>query len=136
MARDKYWHQRFERWGAWQSGSRGVSVAPWARMRNGTPMAHADDMVPELHEEERETDLLVSAMPKDLQTFARMAYPGRARLAATLGCNKQTLQERYGVLHRTAGRLLDQRRKGEKLDPGARRGRMRITRTSHAATQG
>lgn len=127
--RNKYWHSRGERWGAWRVGAKGASIAPWARMRSGTPMSTSDDHVPELHLEERETDELVALMPADLAAFMRAVYPWQARFASRHGINRQTLDERLSVCHRMLARMLDQRRRGEPLDPQRRRSRPAVTRT-------
>jgi hypothetical protein len=143
--RNRYWHDRCERWGAWRVGAKGASIAPWARMRNGTPMTVEDDHVPELHLEERETDEFIALMDPELAGFLRAIYPWQARLAARMKLNRQTLNERINVCHRSLSRMLDQRRRGEPIHPERRRQRAPVTRTriqvkgrrvSVAATQG
>ncbi|HQR22638.1 MAG TPA: hypothetical protein PKV98_17345 [Burkholderiaceae bacterium] len=127
--RNRYWHDRCERWGAWRIGAKGASIAPWARMRNGMPMSNDEDHVPELHIEERETQEFVALMPPDLAAFLRRIYPWQARLAAQLGLNRQTFNERINVVHRMLARMLDQRRRGEPLDAERRRPRVHVKRT-------
>ncbi|HQR22441.1 MAG TPA: hypothetical protein PKV98_16355 [Burkholderiaceae bacterium] len=124
--RSRYWHDRCERWGAWRVGAKGASIAPWARMRDGTPAGNADDAAPELHLEERDTDELVRLLPTDLKAFLRLVYPWQSRIAASLGIARQTLYERLDAIHRTLARMLDQRRRGEPIDPQRRRQRPRV----------
>jgi len=124
--RSRYWHDRCERWGAWRVGSRGASIAPWARMRNGTPMSNDDSHLPELHIEERETAEMVALMPDDIAAFLRLVYPWQARIAGKVGLNRNTFNERLTVAHRMLARMLDQRKRGEPLDAGHRRPRHRI----------
>jgi hypothetical protein len=124
--RNRYWHDRCERWGSWRVGSRGASGAPWARMRNGTPMTSEDSHLPELHIEERETDEMIALMPDDIAAFLRLVYPWQARIANRVGLNRNTFNERLNVAHRMLSRMLDQRRRGEPIDAGRRRPRHRI----------
>jgi hypothetical protein len=128
VKRGGYIDRRLEKWGAWRVGARGVAVATWSRLRHG-PVARAtddDDRVPELHLEERETHELLGCMARTRETrhlaeFALLAYPRQSRLAQRLGMDKQALLERYRQLWRAVGRLLDQRRRGEPLDPSRKR---------------
>lgn len=127
--RNRYWHSRLERWGAWRVGANGVAVAPWARMRNGMPMRNDDpDHVPQLHIEERETAELVTHLAPDQARFVGIVYPWRARLASVLGISRQTLEARLDTVHRRLARLLDQRRRGETLDAERPRPRPKVQR--------
>lgn len=143
--RNRYWDARCERWGAWRIGGKGAKVASWARLRGGGTAPGTDDHVPELHLEERETAELVGLMPPDLATFLRAYYPRSANFATRHHMNRQTVDERVNVCHRMLARMLDQRRRGESIDPTRRRPRERVLRTkvtlgkrrvSIAATQG
>lgn len=127
--RNQYWHNRLERWGAWYVGAAGVTVAPWARMRNGDPMSNPEpDRVPVLHLEELETHELLAHLPVDLQRFVLHAYPWRTRLSSILGISRQTLEARLQSMHGKLGRLLDQRRRGEAFDVARPRPRVKVQR--------
>lgn len=128
MARNKYWHARCERWGAWRVGAKGAKVAPWARMRDGTPAYREDGELPELHLEERETADLIALLPADIAAFLTRIYPWQARITLRLGVNRQTFYERIDVAHRMLSRMQDQRRRGEPLDPMRRRPPVRSRR--------
>lgn len=131
--RNKYWHDRLERWGAWRVGAGGAKVATWARMRSDSTLANwaaSDDAVPRTFLEERETHAFIAHLASkpdtaDLAAFAVAAYPNTSRLAAKLKVDKRSLTERFSRLHRTMARLLDQRRRNEALDAGRRRPRIR-----------
>lgn len=127
--RNRYWHSRLERWGAWRVGAYGAKVAPWARMRNGMPMHNEEpDRVPELHLEERETHEFVGHLPAEHVRFLLRVYPWQARLASALGIARQTLESRLDLVHRRLARLQDQRRKGEPLDSERRPAPAKVTR--------
>lgn len=128
--RNRYWHSRLERWGAWRVGAYGVTVAPWARMRNGMPMSNSEERLPELHLEERETEELVGKMPREQSALLRRIYPWQAGIASKIGLARQTLDARIHVLHCTLARMLDQRRRGEAVDAERRRPRLPVARVS------
>ncbi|MCE2660750.1 MAG: hypothetical protein LW854_21305 [Rubrivivax sp.] len=139
-----YWALRLERWGAWRVGAGGAKVATWARMRAGdSPLgnwAASDEGVPRLYLEERETHEFIGLLAHrpdtaELARFAVAAYPHSARLAQTLGLAASSLAERHKRLYRTLARLLDQRKKGEPLDPVRRPPRVKRTSTRLARTR-
>lgn len=131
--KNKYWHDRLERWGAWRVGAGGVKIATWARLRSDSTLANwagSDDAVPRTFLEERETHTFIAHLASrpetlDLAAFAVAAYPNTARLAVKLNMGQSSLTERFARLHRTMARLLDQRRRNEALDAERRRPRIR-----------
>lgn len=136
--KNKYWDQRLERWGAWRVGAGGAKIATWASLRAGSPLsawASSDEGLPRLFIEQRETHELVSHLPPDLRNFAVAAYPAARGLAKRLGLHPDTVGKRYGLLHRSLARLLDQRRRGEPLDAGRRRPRERRVRPKIGRSQ-
>ncbi len=133
--RDKYWHDRCERWGAARVGARGYTKSTLARLRDGTPRLADPDALPELHLEESETHELIRFLPPDVQAFLCAVYPWQRHAARRLGIGSSTLNERLNVAHRMLARVQAQRKRGEPVDPGARRGRYKVRQGSHAAVQ-
>lgn len=130
----KYWEGRLCLWAIWLCGGRSVGVAKWARMREGTPMRPSDErQVPELNLEARETEELVQHLPQDVKAFVHVAYTSPGRLSRVLGLSEAAITERKKAAHRMLARLLDQRKQGRPLDPGARRPRGHRQRGSHAS---
>lgn len=144
--RPSYWALRLERWGAWRVGAGGIKSSSWAQMRGGGDLSNwatGEDAVPRLYLEERETHDLIAHLARhaetaDLARFALAAYPHTAALARKLGVAPSSLAERHKRLHRTLARMLDQRKRGEPIDPARRPARgkrisVRLERTRVAA---
>lgn len=125
--RNNYWHTRMEKWGMWREGVRGIQISPLFRAMNGTPRSSAIDNTPRDFSEEVETNDLVHLMSVEMRYLAIRAYPGKFRLAKELGIEDNTLREKLALIHRTMARMLDQRRRGEPIDPTARRARPRTS---------
>jgi hypothetical protein len=125
--RNNYWRKRMEKWGMWHEGIRGVQISPLVRAMNGTPRSTNTDNAPRDYSEERETDELVRCLPQELRSLAMQAYPGRARLAQELGMSEAALLSLLDTLHRNMARMLDQRRRGDEIDPSKRRQRVKIS---------
>lgn len=123
--RNSYWHTRMEKWGAWRLGVRGKQVSSLVRAMEGTPRSTCADNSPRDYSEESETNDLVCHLGHDERELAHRAYPGKFRLAQELGIDPKTLRDRLSKIHMIMGRMLDQRRRGEDIDPGARRVRPR-----------
>lgn len=125
--RNNYWHTRMEKWGIWNLGVRGIQVSPIFRVMNGVPRNPNFDGTPRDYSEEIETNDLVKMLPEKLRAFAARAYPGKFRLAKELGIEEKTVRDTKELIHRAMARMLDQRRRGEPIDPTARRPRPRTS---------
>jgi hypothetical protein len=122
--RRTYWDDRLERWGAWRIGVRGQQRSQIARL--GEVRAVGDDRVPKLYLEERETDALVKLLPAESRRLLTACYPHGGVLHKKLLGTWASVREALRVYHAALGRVLQQRRRGEPLDPARRLKRMRV----------
>lgn len=117
MKLNAYVDARLERWAAWCVGT-GVAIAPWSRMRYGTPTEIRD---PPSHDEERETDELLQHFSIGERRFISSLYPAGLRsfyqVAEAADCSIQTVYSTLARLQAEFARMIDQRRKGEEIDP-------------------
>lgn len=114
-----------EKWGAWRLGIRGKQVSPLVRAMQGTPRSAPEQIEARDFSEERETNDLVWHLRAQERNLALRAYPGKLRLAQELGIEAKELRARLLAIHSIMGRMLDQRRRGETIDPLAKRARQR-----------
>ena len=120
MRLNAYIDARLERWGCWRIGSK-VSVAPWARLRYGSPTEVTD---PPPRDEERETDALVLLLHAAERRFLLLLYPTQRRsyvaIAERHKCSISTVYSTLARLQNEVARMIEQRRRGEPLDPKRR----------------
>lgn len=133
MRLNGYIDQRLERWAAWKQGT-GVSIAPWARLRYGTPPEVKD---PPPRDEERETEQLVHLLHPEERRFIEVLYPIGARslyeVSRKADCRISTVYNTLARLHAEIARMIDQRRRGEGIDPKRRPLRSKALRTNFAS---
>jgi hypothetical protein len=122
--RESYWDKRLERWGAWRVGVRGQQRSQLARL--GEVRTLNEDNVPKLYLEERETDAMIKLLPINSRRLLAAAYPQGGALHRKLLKSWAQIRFALTVVHAALGRMLQQRRRGEPLDPERRRKRMRI----------
>jgi hypothetical protein len=113
--------RRLEQWAAYRAGSGSVSVAPFAHLRYGTT-PEAD---PSPRDEELETDRLIALLPANERTFIGLMYPRQsvrtAMVANALGLSMSAIEKMLRRVQSDLARMLDQRRRGETIDPAVRR---------------
>lgn len=121
--------KRLERWAIYNAGARSVAVATFARMRYGSTGFQAE---PPPVSEELETGVLVALLPPNERAFVLLMYPRTSTRAAivakALGLSLQSVRRMLGKVQADLARMLEQRRRGEKIDPAAPRIHIRRAR--------
>ncbi len=124
--RSTYMEHRCERWGKWREGVRGQQVSPLFRALNGLPRApFVEGAVPRDYSEEQETDALTKKMSQEERFLLLKVYPRKIRTAKELGITDDDLCKRIDAAHKRMLKMLDQRKRGETIDPNAQRPRIR-----------
>lgn len=118
---DDYIDQRLQEWAGDLIGAWSMVIAPWKRERiTGTIW----DGEPPSRERFLEMDDLVSRLSRPEQRFIAAIYPRQNRsihdYAIKVGCVATTVYLALHKVHVELARMMDQRRRGEEIDPNRR----------------
>lgn len=121
-----YWDRRLHLWGAWlATGSGRLSSTPLAKLREiGTRITGGHELgAPMVHEVERETDAMISMLPRKAADVLDAHYRSQVsvnELAVRHQMHPDTVRAWIRDSHKRLQRQLDERRRGSPQERGAK----------------
>lgn len=115
-----------ELWAKYRIGGRSVPVATYQRMRYSS--GNGEPGEPPVFDAEIELGRLIALLPPTERTFISLMYPRSAVQTAmvvqALKLTEPSARRMLRVIHLELARMIEQRRRGEPIDPSATRARV------------